>query len=188
MKQPFSWSYSTASVPTAPPSPPAVCLYLRHLSVCSLASSENPCTNLSHDFVLLQTHRFGWESNQELQNATSSPGDSRKLFRQQQSLGRTCPSARLSKRRGRSRWADKQESQQGKQAEKWEGDAWSKAGELFGPFWIFVCNKQRKDHSLVSVTLPHTEQQSVLSWLHEATSELAQKQVEKQVLIRQTRG
>lgn len=154
------WSYSTACVPTPPPSLPVVYLYVGNLWACCLVPWENQCTNPRYGFVLLQTHHFGRERNWELQNAKSSTGDSRKFFRQQQSLGSTCTSARLSKRRGRSRWPNTQESQQGKQAQKWEEEAWSKEGEHFGPFGIFVCNKQRKNQSLVSVSLSHTEEHS----------------------------
>lgn len=141
------WSYSTASVSTPPPSPPTECFYVGSLSAHCLVLWENQCTNPSYDFVLLQTHHFGWERNSEPQNAKNSTGKSRKFFRRQQSLRSTWTGARLSKWTGRSRWPDTQESHQGKQVQKWEEEAWSKERECFGPLGISVCNKQIKKPS-----------------------------------------
>lgn len=58
----------------------------------------------------------------------------------------------------------------------------------FGTLGISVCNKQRRK-SVMGVCYPvsHWTAQAVLSRVQLSTSELAQQQVEKQVLIRQTR-
>lgn len=96
------------------------------------------------------------------------------ILQEQQRSGRTCRRTRLSKRRGRSRWDDTEESQQGKQAQKWEEGAWSR-GRVFWTLWD-LCLQQARKKSVIGVCYPVSQRTapSVLSGLQLATRELAQ--------------
>ena len=150
MKQPVSSSCSGATPQLVSPLhllPHQQCVCMRGISwhIALLREKINAQTPAMPVFSYKPTTLAAKEiGNCKMQKAAL--GDSRKFFRQEQSLGSTCTSARLSKRRERSRWPDTQESRQGKQAQKWEEEAWSKEGERFGPFGIFVCNKDKISH------------------------------------------
>jgi len=98
------WSHSTACVPTPPPSPPAVSFYVGDLSAHCLVLWEKSMHKPQLWLCFVTKPPLWLRKKLELQNAKSGTGGSRKLLGQQQSLGSTCTSARLSKRQGRSRW------------------------------------------------------------------------------------
>lgn len=108
---------------------------------------------------MLQTHRFGRERNWELQNANSSTGDIRKLILQAAAgLRKHLYECQALQMTGKEQMAWHSRGQQGKQAQTWKEEGWSKAGGHLGPLGsLFAINKE-ENQSLVSVTLSHTEQ------------------------------
>lgn len=183
------WSYSTPCVPI--PSPPAECLYVEELSIWCCVPWEKSMHKPYYDFVLLQTHHFGWKRNRELQNSKSSTDDIRKLILQAAAarLRQHLYECQALQMRGKEQMAWHSRETARKTSRKMGGRSLVQSGRTFGTLGISACSKQRRK-SVTGVCYPvsHWAAQAALSQLQLATSKLTQHQAEKQVLIRQTRG